>query len=122
MYYVIKKQTNVSLSTFIGFKVPKYIAARNNDNVIFEFIKDGKPLRKWVKKEDIILLTEDKDFFLKTLNKFQDVEETQKQLIEDAKKQLEASMESFSDTMNEEIKNFEELRCGDDVPCILKLL
>ena len=122
MYYVIKKQNNVPLSTFIGFKVPKYIAAKNNDHVIFEFIKNGKPLRKWVNKEEIILLTDDKEFFMQTLSKFQATEEIQKQLVEDAKNQLNASVENFSETMNEEIKNFEELRCGEDVPCILKSL
>ena len=122
MYYVIKRQLNVPMSNFIGFQVPKYIAAKNSENVIFEFIKDGKPNRKWVKKEDIILLTDDKEYFIKTMDKFKAVESVQKQLVEDAEIKLNETMETLSETMNTEISDFEELKDSSDVPCILKEL
>ena len=64
MYYVIKKNITNPTSCFMGFAAPKYIAAKNSDNVIFEFTKDGKITRKWVKKEEVVLLTEDKEFFI----------------------------------------------------------
>jgi hypothetical protein len=108
------------MKCFIGFQVPKYIAAKNNDNVIFEFMKDGKPIRKWVKKSDIILLTDDKDFFLKTMNQFQAVESAQQKLVDDARKNLNESMETFTETINSEINEFNEIRDSKDVPCILK--
>ncbi len=122
MYYVIKRQTTVPLSCFIGFMVPKYIASKNNEHVIFEFVKDGKTQRKWVKKDEIVLLTDDKDFFTKTMEQFRSVEETQKKLVDAAKDQLNACIETFTETINAEINEFNEIKNSDDVPCILKNL
>lgn len=120
MYYVIKKQEGTPLQCFIGFKVPKYIASKSNDTVIFEFNKDGKTTRKWIKKEDIILLTEDKDFFIKTMDQFKSVEAIQKQLINEAKEKLNQSVEAFTENVNAEINDFNEIKNSADVPCILK--
>lgn len=120
MYYVIKRQTDSSTHCFIGFNVPKYIAARNSDNVIFEFVKDGKTIRKWVKKEDIILLTKDKDFFIKTIDKFKAVEAEQQKLVDEAREKLNESLETFTETVNAELDEFNEIRDSDDIPCILK--
>jgi len=122
MYYVIKKQINNLPDTFVGFAVPKYIASKKNKNVIFLFEKDGKVIRKWVKLEEIVLLTEDKEYFLKIMKQFKDVQEAQKVLIDEAQANLETSMTNFADTMNAEIHDFEEIRNDDDVPCILKNL
>ncbi len=122
MYYVIKRQIDNPSACFIGFNVPKYIASKNSENVIFEFIKDGKPLRKWVKKEEIILLTEDKEFFIGTMDKFKEVQTTQQALIDEARSKLEESMENLTETVNAEIDDFEELRDSSDVPCVLKNL
>jgi len=120
MYYVIKKQHATPLSTFISFPVPKYIASKNSDNVIFEFQKDGKPLRKWVKKEDIILLTNDKEYFEKTLKHFKEIEQAQQKLVDEAQEQLNKSIENFTETMQIEIDEYSEIRDSSDVPCILK--
>lgn len=120
MYYVIKRQKDTPLQCFIGFQVPKYIASKNNDTVIFEFTKDGKPNRKWVKKEDIILLTEDKKTFIQTMEQFKSVEDIQKRLVDDAKKKLNQSLETFTETVNAEIDEFNEIKSASDIPCILK--
>lgn len=120
MYYIIKKQRNKPGSTFMGFSSPKYLANKHNDNVIFEFIKDGKTIRKWVKKEEIILLTADKNYFLQILKQFQKLEQEQQELVDEAHKVLEQSMKNFTEVMNDEIQNYEELRDSSDVPCILK--
>lgn len=122
MYYVIKRQTGNPSASFIGFKVPKYIASKNSETVIFEFIKDGKTTRKWVKKEDIILLTEDAKFFLETMEKFQEVQKAQEVLVQEAQKKLEETMETLTETVNTEIEEFEEFRDSSDVPCVLKTL
>jgi len=122
MYYVIKKQVNKPGSTFIGFAAPKYIASKKNENVIFLFSKDGKVIRKWVKLKEIILLTEDKEYFLKILNQFDAVEKAQQALVDEAHKQLENSMTNFVETMNAQILDYEEIRDTTDVPCILKEL
>ncbi len=120
MYYVIKKNIGNPSSCFMGFNAPKYIAAKNSDNVIFEFTKDGKVTRKWVKKEEIILLTDDKEFFIKTLNQFKEVEATQQKLIDEAQAKLEQTTIEFTENVNAEIDEFEEIRDSSDVPCILK--
>ncbi len=122
MYYVIKKQLDNPSACFIGFKVPKYIASKSSENVIFEFIKDGKPNRKWIKKEEIILLTKDKKFFIETMDKFKEVQAAQEQLVSDAQAKLEETMETLTETLNHEIDEFEELRDSSDVPCVLKTL
>ena len=119
MYYVIKRQSSPS-QCFIGFQVPKYIASKNNDTVILEFVTDRKANKKWIKKKDIVLLTEDKEFFLQTMNKFKAVEKEQQELINIAQQQLELSMETFTETVNAEINEFNEIKHQDDVPCILK--
>lgn len=121
MYYVIKKQDSPS-ECFIGFKVPKYIASRNNENVIFEFKIDGKVNRKWIKKDDIVLLTDDKDFFIKTMDQFKAVEAEQKNLVDTAKKHFEQSIEIFTETVNAQLDEFNEIKHADDIPCILKNL
>ncbi len=120
MYYVIKQQHTTPLHHFIGFVVEKYIASKNNEHIIFEFQKENKTERKWVKKEDIILLTEDKTFFLEILNQFKVTQNAQQELVNLAKEQLEQSMTNFSTVMNEEIDKFNELKLSDDVPCIIK--
>jgi len=120
MYYVIKRNLNVPMSCFLGFQVPKYIATKNSDNVIFEFTKDGKPQRKWVKKEEIILLTKDKNFFLQTMKQFQDVEQTQQKLIDEAQIQLDKSIEAFTETVNAKLNEFDRIKASTDVPCMLK--
>jgi len=120
MYYVIKKQPNSPQACFIGFQVPKYIAAKNNDHIILEFLVNGKATRKWVKKEDIILLTDKKAFFLKIMKQFKSVEAMQQKLVDEARAKLDESMETFTDTMNASINEFEEIRSSADVPCMLK--
>ena len=120
MYYVIKKQSEHPLKCFIGFKVEKYIASKKNDTVIFEFVKDGKTTRKWIKKEEIILLTEDKEFFIKTMDQFKSVETIQQKLIDDVREQLNQSLEAFTKNVNAEINEFNEIKSSSDVPCILK--
>jgi len=122
MYYVIKRQRDIPMTTFIGFRVPKYIASKNNENVIFEFNKNGKPIRKWVKKEDVVLLTDNEQFFNKTMEKFKDLESTQKKLVDEAQEKLNQSVETFTETMNNGLDEFSEIKNSSDIPCQLKNL
>lgn len=122
MYYVIKKQTNSLVSTVIGFEVPKYIVSKNSENVIFEFIKDDKPLRKWVNKDDIVLLTDNREFFLKTLEKFKKIEGEQLLLIGQAQEELDRTIKDGIAKVNETIEEFNKLKYTGKVPCILKKL
>jgi len=120
MYYVIKKHTVSNPSQYLSFQVEKFIANKNNDTVIFELKVNDKIIRKWVKKDEIILLTKDKNFFIKTLKEFRAVEETQKELVTQAQAQLEKSIEVYAETMLNEIEKFEETKDAKHFPCILK--
>ncbi|MEA2073668.1 MAG: hypothetical protein U9O86_08790 [Campylobacterota bacterium] len=120
MYYVIKKRTDKPGSTFMGFPAPKYIASKKNENVIFLFSKDGKVIRKWVKLSDIILITEDKEYFLKIMTQFEELQKAQQMLVDEAHAKLEQSMTNFVETMNAEIHDYEEIRDSSDVPSLLK--
>lgn len=120
MYYVIKKRTDKPGSTFMGFAAPKYIASKKNKNVIFLFSKDGKVVRKWVKLTDIILLTENKEYFLQIMTEFEELQNAQQRLVDEAHAKLEKSMTNFVDTMNAQIHDYEEIRDTTDVPCLLK--
>lgn len=120
MYYVIKKHTVANPSQYISFQVEKYISNKQNDTVIFELNINGKVVRKWVKKDEIILLTQDKEFFIKTLKEFRSAEEKQKELVAQAQAELEKSIENYSEAMLSEIEKFEETKDANDFPCILK--
>ena len=115
MYYVIKRQYIAPTNRFVGFIVSKYIASKANENVIFEFLKDGKSQRKWVKKDDIVLLTEDKNFFIEILNRFRAVESTQQELVNEAKAQLDLSIETFTEVMDKELEEYIATQHSQDI-------
>jgi len=120
MYYIIKRQYDTPPTYFVGFAVPKYITSKNTTNIILEFIKDGKPLRKWIKKDDVVLLTNDKKYFLETMEKFKAVQCEQQKLVDEAQANLTKTMETFTETINAELDNFEELKSIKDIPCFTK--
>ena len=120
MYYVIIKKPQTHPPEFMGFKVPKFITKKHSDNVIFEFTIDGKIVRKWINKSDILLVTKDKAFYLKTMQSFKKVQEEQEKLVEEAQQKLHETIDNFAQTMNKEFESFEEIRGNDDIPCILK--
>ena len=101
------------LQHFIGFVVSKYIASKKNENVIFEFLKDGKVERKWVKKSQIILLTDDKKQFIEIFNQLKATEAAQQELVKHAKEQLEESIKNFDTVMHEEIDKIKEINTDD---------
>jgi len=120
MYYVIIKQDNNPSSHFFGFLCQKYIAAKNTNNVIFELIRDGKTIRKWIDKNEIILLTDDKAYFVELMHQFKEVEEQQRQLVNEAHRNLEETLENYTQVIKDEVSSFEKIRGEDDIPCLLK--
>ena len=120
MYYVIIKKPQTHPPEFMGFKVPKFITKKHSDNVIFEFKIDGKVVRKWINKSDILLVTQDRAFYLKIMNKFKKVQEEQQLLVEEAQQKLHETIDNFAETMNKEFESFEAMREEDGIPCILK--
>ncbi len=122
MYYVIIKKPQTHPPELMGFKVPKFITKKNSDNVIFEFTINKKVVRKWINKSDILLVTEDRAFYLKIMQKFKKVQEEQQELVEEAQQKLHETIDNFAQTMNKEFESFEAMREKDGIPCILKNL
>ena len=122
MYYAIVKKPDSHPTEFISFSVPKFITKKESDNVIFEFMVDGKKVRKWIDKDAILLLTDDKKFYLKTLEKFQKVQKEHQTLVDEAKEKLNATIADFAKSIDAEIDSFETLREQEGTPCILKNL
>jgi len=120
MYYVIIRKPETNPVEVMGFKTPKYLTNKISDTVIFEFNFDDKVIRKWIKKSEILLLTNDKDFYLQTLKTFEQTFKEQSELVSKAQKKVDKSIEEFSAVMEEKIGEFEKLRNTDGVPCILK--
>jgi len=120
MYYVIKKQPENPVDTFVGFSVRKYIVNRNNNSVIFEFLKSEKIVRKWIKRDEIILLTKDKKYFLKIMTQFKKTQTMQQKLVNEAHALFENAKYVMTETINAEINEFEEIKDSEGVPCILK--
>jgi len=122
MYYAIVKKPDSHPTEFISFSVPKFITKKESDNVIFEFTIDGKKVRKWISKDAILLLTEDKEFYQKTLEKFNKIAREQQILVDEAQAKLNATIEQFAQTIDTELESFEALREQEQIPCILKNL
>ncbi len=120
MYYVITKKTDTYPTQFLGFAVPKFITKKNSDNVIFEFQIDGKVVRKWINKKEILLLTNERAFFTKTMKGFKEVQKEQEELLDEAKQKVDETVEKYAQTMKEEFSNFEEMKKSEDIPCLLK--
>lgn len=119
MYYVIKRHPQATLSQYISFTINKFIHNKKNDTLIFEIKVEGKIVRKWVKRAEVILLTQDKEYFLETLKKFKDIEQKQKLLVEEAQAKHEQSLKEYSETMIDEIENFKRLKESEGYYCLL---
>jgi len=115
MYFVIKRQENTPLNTFIAFKVPKYIASKKNDTIIFEFTHNDKTVRKWVKKDEIILLTENKEYFSQIYKQLEATQEAQKLLVEEAQNNLNQTLQNFEETMQDELDKCSKLQSESDI-------
>jgi hypothetical protein len=105
MYYVIQKIYDNQLKHYVSYKVPKFIAAPNNTNVIFEFSIDGKTKRKWAPKKDIVLLTDNIQHYKKVLNSLENIKSKNLKNIDDAKANLDNSISDFSKEINDEFEN-----------------
>ena len=100
MYYVIQHNHNNPRKHFITYKVPKFITAKNNDNVIFEFKTEKGVKRKWAPKKDIILLTDNKEFYDLMVKRLETIENRQLEKIEEAEEELQNAVKDMVETMN----------------------
>jgi len=109
MYYVIQILPESQEKHFISYQVPKYILSAKNKHIIFEFGEKPNIKRKWAPKEDIILLTQDKEFFHAYIKKLRQIEEDNVQNITKAKEEVYRLQKEYQETMHDELKSFKEL-------------
>lgn len=120
MYYVVQELHDSGEKHFITYQVPKYILSNKNENIIFEFGQKPNIKRKWANKNDIILLTENKAFFLAFVEKLKSVEKEHLEKINQAQKEVEKLIQQYQDTMHNELDSFKKLsKENPDVPSII---
>lgn len=107
MFYVIQKSYTDPQKPYIAYTVPRYIVSDKSKNVIFEFKIDGQVKRKWAPKEEVILLTADKTLFQSVLTRLQELKTAHLSLIEDAQRQLDQQINTFTKTINHEFEQIQ---------------
>lgn len=111
MFYVIQQHHNNHKKHYLAYVIIRYIAAKNTHNIIFEINQNGLIKRKWSPKEDIILLTDDKDLFRTTLERLESIKNHHLEKIDAAQEQLNHEISHYYETMQ---KEFEVIKSSDE--------
>jgi hypothetical protein len=121
MHYVIQKHHDDPKKHFISYKVPKYITSKTNENIILEFSVNGKAKRKWAPKKDIILLTENIEYFKAILSKLAAVEDEHLIQIKEAEEKLNSELKDLFKTMHTHFDDFaQEKKMNPKIPCKMR--
>lgn len=99
MFYVIQRRHGNHQKHYFAFMVVKYISAKNTQNVIFEISQNGETKRKWSPKEDIVLVTSDKELFHTTMEQLEALKKEHLEKIGAAQEKLNQEIEHFNETM-----------------------
>ena len=100
MYYIIQRYYGDPNRHFIAYKVPKVIAVEGNENIIVEFVIDGKKKRKWIPKKDIVLLTKERTLYEELITKLLELENRHKEQIQKAQEDFDRLIESYKQQMH----------------------
>ncbi len=120
MYYVIQILHGSKEKHFVSYQVPKYIFSTKNSNIIFEFGERPNIKRKWAPKEDIILLTKDKEFFQAYLNKLIEMQANYLKEISKAQAEVDRLQKVYEEQMYKEFKSFKELSSKNEkIPTLI---
>jgi len=109
MFYVIQILHDNQEKHFVSYQVPKYILSDKNTNVIFEFGVKPNVKRKWAAKEDIILLTQDKQFFRAYVTKLIKLESSHLEKISHAQEEVLRLKQQYQEQMHNELHSFKDL-------------
>jgi len=121
MYYVIQKKHNDYYKHFLAYKVPSFKTSKSSENVIFEFkMSDGTMKRKWANKNDIILMTDNEEFFKLMYKRLNTMEDKHNEDIKEQQEKVSAAIGNFKEDMDEEFDNFMKKKLREDIPCALK--
>lgn len=109
MYYVIQRHHGDPKKHYIAYSVPRYISSENSQNVIFEFKHEGQIKRKWTSKEEIVLLTENRELFEKVLRQLEDLKQTHLKKIDTAEKQLDEAIGRMLSEMQQQFVTIKDI-------------
>lgn len=104
MYYVIQRHHNDHQKRYFAYAITKYISAKNTQNIIIEISHDGVIKRKWSPKEDIILLTADKELFRTTMERLEAIKEHHLEKINAAQEKLNLDIIQFNEALQKEFE------------------
>jgi hypothetical protein len=110
MYYVIQRHNGDPKKHYIAYTVPKYISSDNSKNIIFEFKHEGQIKRKWTSKEEIILLTDNKELFYATLQKLETLKNAHLEEINKAEEKLEHEITRMLAAMQNEFDTIKNIK------------
>ena len=102
MYYVIQRHHKNHKKHFFAYSVVKYIAAKNTQNIIFEIHQHGEVKRKWLPKDDVILLTQDKELFRTTYERLEAISAKHLKKIDAVQEELNHEIQEFNENMQKE--------------------
>ncbi len=117
MYYVIQALEGIKNKHFVSYSVQKYKSSPKNNSVIFEFGEKPNIKRKWAAKDEIILLTQDRQFFLNFLKKLKSTEESYMKKIDEQEQKIEALFLELKDEMHTQ---FGTIKNDKNIPSLLK--
>lgn len=121
MYYVVQILHDSKEKHFVSYKASKYILSSKNRNIIFEFGEKPDVKRKWAPREDIILLTQDKEFFKAYVTKLISMESEHLEKINQAKEEVERLSQQYREELHSELSSFKELSTKNSkIPSLLK--
>ncbi len=122
MYYVIQHNRDNPKKHFVAYKALRFITAKSNDNVIFEFNVEGKIKRKWTAKSEIILVTDKQELFEKVLKQLTAVQEAHLKEVHQAEESLKKAFIEMASSMQQEFESLNEERQDDDsdFECLLE--
>jgi predicted transcriptional regulator len=108
MYYVIQRHHGDPKKHYLAYSVPRYISSEKSQNIIFEFQHNGETKRKWASKEDIVLLTDNQEFFQSTLKKLEALRSSHLEKIDIAQTQLDNEINALLNTMQNTFEHIQK--------------
>jgi len=104
MYYVIQRHHGDPTKHYLAYSVPRYLSSEKSHNIIFEFKHEGSVKRKWAPKEDIVLLTDNYEYFQSVLEKLEHLKQSHLAKIDAAQAELNHEISSMLNAMQSEFE------------------
>jgi hypothetical protein len=109
MFYVIQRYHGAPHKQYLTYIIARCITSNNSKNIIFEFKKGDEVKRKWVDKEDIVLITHNKQLFVTTIMRLEALTKGHMEKISVAQDKLDEEISALLFAMKGEFDNIKEM-------------